>query len=71
MLYVFINFYYSFVNDKTYNALLASDTFQVWKGLMRAVEWNKKEELGADQALRHLKVDKYEYGILNNACHAC
>jgi len=24
---------------------------------MRAVEWNKKEELVADQALRHLKVD--------------
>ena len=23
---------------------------------MRAVEWNKKEELVADQALRHLKV---------------
>ena len=32
-------------------------SFQVWKGLMRAVEWNKKEELVADQALRHLKVD--------------
>ncbi|KAJ7365670.1 Basic leucine zipper and W2 domain-containing protein 2 [Desmophyllum pertusum] len=27
----------------------------VWKGLMKAVEWNKKEELVADQALRHLK----------------
>ena len=25
---------------------------------MRAVEWNKKEELVADQALRHLKVDQ-------------
>jgi len=24
---------------------------------MRAVEWNKKEELVADQALRHLKVN--------------
>ena len=32
-------------------------SFQLWKGLMRAVEWNKKEELVADQALRHLKVD--------------
>ncbi|XP_027044516.1 eIF5-mimic protein 2 [Pocillopora verrucosa] len=30
--------------------------FLVWKCLMRAVEWNKKEELVADQALRHLKV---------------
>ncbi|XP_020630837.1 basic leucine zipper and W2 domain-containing protein 2-like, partial [Orbicella faveolata] len=30
--------------------------YLVWKGLMRAVEWNKKEELVADQALRHLKV---------------
>ncbi|XP_076323262.1 eIF5-mimic protein 1-like isoform X2 [Tachypleus tridentatus] len=27
----------------------------VWKTLMAAVEWNKKEELVADQALRHLK----------------
>jgi len=33
------------------------ESFQVWKGLMRAVEWNKKEELVADQALRHLKVN--------------
>ncbi|XP_068669859.1 eIF5-mimic protein 2-like [Montipora capricornis] len=30
--------------------------FLVWKGLMRAVEWNKKEELVHDQALKHLKV---------------
>lgn len=38
-------------------AMMNFHTFQVWKGLMRAVEWNKKEELVADQALRHLKVD--------------
>ena len=31
---------------------------------MRAVEWNKKEELVADQALRHLKVDHF---ILHNS----
>ena len=30
---------------------------------MRAVEWNKKEELVADQALRHLKVD---HSVLHN-----
>lgn len=30
--------------------------FQVWKSLMKAVEWNKKEELVHDQALKHLKV---------------
>ncbi|XP_078378726.1 eIF5-mimic protein 2-like [Oculina patagonica] len=29
--------------------------YLVWKGLMQAVEWNKKEELVAEQALRHLK----------------
>ncbi|XP_077996916.1 eIF5-mimic protein 2-like [Glandiceps talaboti] len=28
----------------------------IWKCLMDAVEWNKKEDLVADQALRHLKV---------------
>ncbi|CAB4009215.1 basic leucine zipper and W2 domain-containing 1-A isoform X1, partial [Paramuricea clavata] len=27
-----------------------------WKAVMSSVEWNKKEELVADQALRHLKV---------------
>jgi len=27
----------------------------VWSTLMNAVEWNKKEELVADQALKHLK----------------
>ncbi|KAL5010882.1 hypothetical protein ScPMuIL_013187 [Solemya velum] len=28
----------------------------VWKSIMAIVEWNKKEELVADQALKHLKV---------------
>lgn len=27
-----------------------------WKALMASVEWNKKEDLVADQALRHLKI---------------
>ncbi|XP_046846091.1 protein krasavietz-like [Xenia sp. Carnegie-2017] len=27
-----------------------------WKALMSSVEWNKKEDLVADQALRHLKI---------------
>lgn len=37
--------------------LLEEDVvFLVWKGLMKAVEWNKKEELLHDQALRHLKI---------------
>lgn len=29
---------------------------QVWGTLMAAVEWNKKEELVAEQALKHIKV---------------
>eukprot|EP00794_Sanderia_malayensis_P002991 gene2990-3448_t len=28
---------------------------QIWKTVMASVEWNKKEELVADQALKHLK----------------
>ena len=32
---------------------------QIWKVLMRNVEWNKKEELVAEQALRYLKVCCY------------
>lgn len=35
----------------------------VWNTLMNAVEWNKKEELVADQAVRHLQV----YGIVLTA----
>ena len=27
----------------------------MWTSIMKAVEWNKKEDLLADQALRHLK----------------
>lgn len=29
---------------------------QLWKCIMDSVEWNKKEELVAEQALKHLKV---------------
>ena len=29
---------------------------KTWKALMGSVEWNKKEDLVQDQALRHLKV---------------
>jgi len=29
--------------------------FQVWSTVMSQVEWNKKEELVAEQALKHLK----------------
>ena len=28
----------------------------IWKTVMSAVEWNKKEELIKEQTLRHLKV---------------
>lgn len=30
----------------------------LWSCLMNAVEWNKKEELVTEQALKHLKVRK-------------
>ena len=29
--------------------------FQIWTSVMSCVEWNKKEDLLQDQALRHLK----------------
>ena len=29
---------------------------QLWRCIMNSVEWNKKEELVAEQALKHLKV---------------
>lgn len=30
--------------------------FQIWGSVMAAMEWNKKEELVADQALKHLRI---------------
>lgn len=39
------------------NSLSDSDTTtMVWNTIMGAVEWNKKEELVADQAMKHIKV---------------
>lgn len=32
----------------------------LWTCIMNAVEWNKKEELVAEQALKHLKVQTQE-----------
>ena len=32
------------------------DIMQLWRCIMASVEWNKKEELVAEQALKHLKV---------------
>ena len=32
----------------------------VWKCLMASVDWNKKEELVADQAINHLKVREHK-----------
>lgn len=34
----------------------ASLFFQLWQCIMKSVEWNKKEELVAEQALKYLKV---------------
>lgn len=30
-------------------------TYSIWNSVMAAVEWNKKEDLVTEQALRHLK----------------
>ena len=30
-------------------------TISIWNSVMAAVEWNKKEDLVAEQALKHLK----------------
>lgn len=38
-------------STKPYNVIL-----QIWGVVMGQAEWNKKEELVADQALKHLKV---------------
>ena len=35
---------------------LVTSSQQLWRAIMSAVEWNKKEELVAEQALKHLKV---------------
>jgi len=55
------------ITNEYSQAMMNLHSFQVWKGLMRAVEWNKKEELVADQALRHLKVD---HSTLHNRPHS-
>lgn len=34
----------------------APSPLQLWRSIMDSVEWNKKEELVAEQALKHLKV---------------
>lgn len=34
----------------------------LWTCIMNAVEWNKKEELVAEQALKHLKVQGLQKG---------
>lgn len=47
----------------------------LWSCLMNAVEWNKKEELVTEQALKHLKVPRLqrcspkEVFCLNTFCH--
>ena len=36
----------------------------LWTCIMNAVEWNKKEELVAEQALKHLKVQGSSQAVL-------
>lgn len=36
----------------------------LWTCIMNAVEWNKKEELVAEQALKHLKVQGQQGPVL-------
>lgn len=38
----------------------------VWSSVMSTVEWNKKEELVAEQAIKHLKVLKLCLGKTNS-----
>ncbi|XP_031564656.1 basic leucine zipper and W2 domain-containing protein 1-like [Actinia tenebrosa] len=40
---------------KKYSIPEEDAVFLIWKAIMQEVEWNKKEEIVADQALRHLK----------------
>ena len=40
----------------------------LWTCIMNAVEWNKKEELVAEQALKHLKVPDWEQSKLQANC---
>lgn len=35
----------------------------IWSSVMSTVEWNKKEELVAEQAIKHLKVLQLKYGL--------
>lgn len=37
----------------------------LWTCIMNAVEWNKKEELVAEQALKHLKVQGLRWGAVS------
>lgn len=34
----------------------------IWSSVMSSVEWNKKEELVTEQAIKHLKVTFLSYG---------
>ena len=43
-------------------------TVLIWKSIMDAVEWNKKEDLLTDQALRHLHVSYCWCGSLLFVC---
>lgn len=37
----------------------------IWSSVMSTVEWNKKEELVAEQAIKHLKVLQLQCGLLH------
>ena len=47
------------VGRKSYSIVSTCPSqLQLWRSIMDSVEWNKKEELVAEQALKHLRVRK-------------
>ncbi len=39
-----------------FNHVFLPSPMQLWRCIMNSVEWNKKEELVAEQAMKYLKV---------------
>ncbi|KXJ21157.1 basic leucine zipper and W2 domain-containing protein 1 [Exaiptasia diaphana] len=48
----------------------ADAVFLIWKSVMGEVEWNKKEELVAEQALRHLKTYSSLFGAFTTSANS-
>lgn len=55
----------SYVREEIKKASISEQTMVgiVWTSVMSSVEWNKKEELVTEQAIKHLKVITHEFLI--------